>query len=83
MSVEPARGGDVPIRVEVEAGKTYWWCTCGLSQNQPFCDGSHKEDAIFEPMEYTATDSRPLFFCTCKATRRAPFCDGSHNPPKD
>jgi CDGSH iron-sulfur domain-containing protein 3 len=82
MTATPARGGDAPIRIDVKAGETYWWCTCGLSQSQPFCDGSHKAEDVFAPMEYTATEDRPLFFCTCKATSRAPFCDGSHNPPR-
>lgn len=67
-----------PIPVEVEAGKSYWWCSCGLSQNQPFCDGSHKETS-FTPVKYEATESVRKFFCACKATAGQPFCDGAHN----
>lgn len=67
-----------PFRVEGEAGKTYFWCSCGRSANQPFCDGSHK-GSEFEPMKYTAEKDGPLFFCGCKATGNAPLCDGSHS----
>lgn len=79
MSSTPAIGGTAPIRVEVTAGETYWWCTCGLSKAQPFCDGSHQAEAAFTPMEYTAAETKALFFCTCKKTAKSPLCDGSHN----
>lgn len=67
-----------PYPIEVEAGKTYFWCTCGQSSKQPFCDGSHKETS-FEPMKYTAEESKRLFFCGCKATGNQPLCDGAHS----
>jgi CDGSH-type Zn-finger protein len=67
-----------PYPVEVEAGKTYYWCRCGRSQSQPFCDGSHKGTDI-EPLKYTANESKKLFFCGCKRTTTPPLCDGSHN----
>ncbi|MBP6011071.1 MAG: CDGSH iron-sulfur domain-containing protein [Alphaproteobacteria bacterium] len=70
--------GRAPIPVEVEAGKSYWWCACGQSKNQPFCDGSHKGSA-FTPLEYKATESKKVFFCTCKQTANHPLCDGTHN----
>jgi CDGSH-type Zn-finger protein len=66
-----------PIAVEVEAGKSYFWCTCGKSAKQPFCDGSHK-DTGFTPMKWTAEEDGKKFFCACKQTDGAPFCDGSH-----
>ena len=66
-----------PIMVEVEAGKDYWWCACGLSKSQPFCDGSH-EGTSFEPKQYIAPESKRVFFCTCKRTKTMPLCDGSH-----
>jgi len=66
-----------PYPVEVEAGKTYFWCACGQSANQPFCDGSHKDTGI-SPHKLTADDSKKIFLCACKATANAPFCDGSH-----
>jgi len=67
-----------PIPVDVEAGKSYWWCTCGQSKAQPFCDGSHA-GSTFSPQEYVADTTRKIFFCTCKQTAKPPFCDGAHN----
>ena len=67
-----------PIAVDVEAGKDYWWCACGKSKNQPFCDGSHK-GSEFSPVQYTAPESRTVWFCVCKKTGSPPFCDGSHS----
>jgi CDGSH-type Zn-finger protein len=66
-----------PFKVEVTAGKTYFWCTCGQSSRQPFCDGSHK-DTAFAPLKYAADSDKTLFFCGCKATAKPPLCDGSH-----
>lgn len=73
-----AIGGREPIPVKVEEGKDYWWCACGLSKNQPFCDGSHKAEGKFEPVKWTAPKSGERWFCTCKQTAKAPFCDSSH-----
>jgi CDGSH-type Zn-finger protein len=67
-----------PYPVEVEAGKTYYWCRCGRSQTQPFCDGSHKATEI-TPLKYVADENKKLFFCGCKRTATPPLCDGSHN----
>lgn len=75
---KPTRASDTPFLFEVEAGKNYFWCACGKSSNQPFCDGSHK-DTGFTPFKYTAEVSRKVFFCGCKGTMNQPFCDGSHN----
>lgn len=75
---QPHAAGKTPIPVDVEAGKTYWWCTCGLSSKQPFCDGSHKAGP-FTPMNWTAPETKKAFFCACKATKNSPLCDGSHN----
>lgn len=71
------RASETPFAVDVEAGKTYWWCACGRSKNQPFCDGSHK-GSEFEPIAWKADDNKQMWLCGCKNTANAPFCDGSH-----
>ena len=75
---EPEIAQKAPYAVEVEKGKTYFWCVCGKSSKQPFCDGSHKGGA-FTPMKYQAEKSGKLYFCGCKRTGNQPLCDGSHN----
>jgi CDGSH-type Zn-finger protein len=67
------------IKVAVNKGKTYYWCGCGLSQKQPFCDGAHKKDSHGQkPVTYTALADKFISFCTCKKTQLPPICDGSH-----
>jgi CDGSH-type Zn-finger protein len=77
MSEQPTVAGRAPMPIEVEAGKDYWWCVCGKSAKQPFCDGSHKGSS-FSPMKYTAPETKRAFFCTCKQTANAPLCNGAH-----
>ncbi len=67
-----------PVEMPLEAGKTYYWCSCGKSANQPFCDGSHKGMA-FEPVAFGAEENKSAWLCNCKKTATPPFCDGSHN----
>lgn len=74
---QPEIAGRAPITVEVEAGKSYWWCACGRSKSQPFCDGSHK-GTPFEPIEYKAETTKRVAFCVCKRSQKKPLCDGSH-----
>ncbi|MBI2993030.1 MAG: CDGSH iron-sulfur domain-containing protein [Gammaproteobacteria bacterium] len=74
---QPNIAQKAPMVVNVEAGKTYWWCACGRSKNQPFCDGSHKGSS-FSPMEWKATASEQQWFCCCKHSAKKPFCDGTH-----
>jgi CDGSH iron-sulfur domain-containing protein 3 len=73
----PTIARKLPFPVDVEAGKDYFWCACGDSKNQPFCDGSHK-GTEFVPLKWTATETEKTFFCACKHTANAPFCDGTH-----
>lgn len=75
---EPTIAQKAPYPVQLEAGKTYYWCQCGKSKNQPFCDGSHK-DTEFSPVEFTADKTETVFLCGCKHTKHAPRCDGSHS----
>ena len=74
---EPVIAQKSPIAVELEAGKTYYWCTCGKSDKQPFCNGAHK-GGEFAPMAYTAPESKTAYLCACKHTKNGPLCDGSH-----
>lgn len=66
-----------PYGVAVEAGKTYYWCSCGKSAKQPFCDGSHKEGP-FTPVAYEAAESKTVYFCGCKRSAAGALCDGTH-----
>lgn len=66
-----------PYAIDVEAGKTYWWCACGRSAKQPFCDGSHKTTS-FQPLAWKAEKTGKAWFCGCKHTAGQPMCDGSH-----
>jgi CDGSH-type Zn-finger protein len=71
------RASDTPFAVEVERDRNYFWCACGRSNKQPFCDGSHQGTGI-SPVKYQAKASGKVFFCGCKASQNAPLCDGSH-----
>ena len=73
----PIIAAKAPIKVELEAEKNYFWCSCGKSKNQPFCDGSHAGTGL-APLKFTAEKSGPAALCQCKATANGPFCDGSH-----
>ncbi len=68
---------NAPYPVAVEAGKSYYWCACGLSKSQPFCDGSHK-GSDFAPVKYEAKSSSTVYFCGCKQSKNGALCDGSH-----
>lgn len=74
---DPVVAQKEPIAVDVTEGKAYWWCACGRSSRQPFCDGSHK-GTEFTPVEYKADKTRKVFFCACKHSSRKPMCDGTH-----
>jgi CDGSH-type Zn-finger protein len=74
---EPMVAGKEPIEAELEAGKSYWWCACGRSKNQPWCDGSHA-GTDFQPKEFQVASPGTYWLCACKHTANAPFCDGAH-----
>lgn len=74
---DPVIAARAPIVVEVETGRTYWWCACGRSQKQPFCDGSHK-GSEFTPLKYEPSESGKVWFCACKHSAKKPLCDGTH-----
>jgi CDGSH-type Zn-finger protein len=74
---EPTIAAKTPARVMLEAGKTYHWCSCGLSKGQPFCDGSHRVTE-FKPLAWTAGEAKEVWLCQCKHTKNPPFCDGTH-----
>ena len=66
-----------PYAFELEGGKTYFWCACGQSRNQPFCDGSHKGSA-FVPTKVTVEETKTAYLCGCKHSKNGAFCDGTH-----
>jgi len=74
---EPTIAAKEPAILELEPG-TYYWCACGRSMNQPFCDGSH-EGSEFTPQVLEITEKQTVALCQCKQSKNPPFCDGSHN----
>ncbi|WP_312425555.1 CDGSH iron-sulfur domain-containing protein [Lacrimispora sp.] len=74
---EPIEAKKAPYAADVEEGKTYYWCACGRSESQPFCDGSLKGTDI-TPLAFTAEKTETIYLCGCKKTKNPPFCDGTH-----
>lgn len=75
---DPVIAQKSPYGIEVEAGKSYAWCACGRSGNQPFCDGSHKDTGL-SPIVFKAEETKEVWLCGCKQTKDKPNCDGTHN----
>lgn len=73
---EPVIAMKNPLEVELDKGK-YYWCACGKSSNQPFCDGSHK-GTEFSPVELVVEEKKKFWLCGCKNTKNPPLCDGTH-----
>lgn len=74
---DPTIAAKEPKAVKLEAGKNYAWCACGLSKNQPLCDGSHKGTG-FRPVVFKVEETREAWLCRCKHTKNPPYCDGTH-----
>ncbi len=74
---KPKIAGKAPMPVELEKGKTYAWCSCGQSENQPWCDGKHKGTA-FTPKVFVAEEDKTGWMCTCKHSSTPEFCNGAH-----
>lgn len=79
---KPTVADTQPRQVNLEAGKKYAWCACGLSKTQPYCDGSHK-GTEHKPHVFTADTSGEAWLCMCKHTSDRPFCDGTHSSLDD
>jgi len=75
---DPVVAQTSPYAVNVVEGRKYFWCSCGKSQKQPFCDGSHA-DTGFSPVRYEASETKQVFFCGCKQSSKQPLCDGTHS----
>ncbi len=76
---DPVVAQNTPYQAILEEGKNYAWCTCGLSEKQPFCNGAHKEAGEFKPIIFVAEKNETVYLCGCKQTGNAPFCDGTHS----
>ena len=74
-----------PTAITVVKGKTYAWCTCGFSSENPLCNGTHKTEeaaAGFKSLKFTPEEDGEVWLCNCKQTKNPPYCDGSHKTCK-
>lgn len=79
---KPVVAAKQPIDVDLHEGREYWWCACGRSSDQPFCDGSHQGTGI-EPLGFKPEKNGEAWLCRCKQTKTPPYCDGSHKQVED
>jgi len=75
---QPVPAQKSPYRYVADGDREYWWCACGRSQSQPFCDGSHRGTGL-TPVPFSVPEAKEIWLCGCKGTGTKPFCDGSHN----
>jgi CDGSH iron-sulfur domain-containing protein 3 len=75
--MEPVIAQKAPYAVDLDVNKKYFWCACGKSSRQPFCDGSHR-GSEFTPVPFEAKEAGKAYLCGCKHTKNQPFCDGTH-----
>lgn len=68
-----------PVEVRLEKDKNYGWCTCGHTENEPFCDSSHRKNNATPSLKFSVSKEKTAFLCSCKKTSNPPYCDGSHN----
>jgi CDGSH-type Zn-finger protein len=73
---QPVCAQKAPYVLELEAG-TYWWCACGKSAKQPFCDGSH-QDTELRPLKLVLEKPEKVWLCGCKQSKKGAYCDGTH-----
>ncbi|MCX7192949.1 MAG: CDGSH iron-sulfur domain-containing protein [Proteobacteria bacterium] len=78
---KPVCAKRAPYVLELDAGE-YWWCSCGKSKSQPFCDGSHS-GTQFVPEKLVLPEKTKVWLCGCKATDKKPYCDGAHKRLED
>ena len=74
---KPVVASKMPAVIKLDPGE-YWWCSCGKSSNQPFCDGSHKGTS-FSPQKIEIKETENIAFCNCKHSKNGAFCDGAHS----
>ena len=74
---QPIIADNKPAKIALEKDKKYYFCVCGKSNKQPFCDGSH-QGSEFTPMAFVCDESKDYFLCQCKYSGNKPYCDGSH-----
>jgi CDGSH-type Zn-finger protein len=74
---KPQPAAKTPIAVDCKPGE-YYWCTCGFSNNQPFCDGTHRETSELSSFRFTVEETKQVHLCMCKQTKNPPYCDGAH-----